>query len=148
MADPISILGLLAGIITFVEFGYNVISGTRSVRGSKHGMTPETEELDKIVVRVQRYNDDIMAQLVGRRTLTDDEKYIVAMVRESETLEKLLRKAIAKLKVRDGTRSKVIESSRVAFHSLLISKELQDLGKRFTALDQRIRNGVQFLLQL
>ncbi len=48
-----SIIGLISGIVTFVDFGFKTVSGTKHVRDSLQGTTAEVSELDPIVAEVQ-----------------------------------------------------------------------------------------------
>jgi hypothetical protein len=53
MVDSIPILGLVAVVIAFVNFGYKMISGSKSVRDSIHGRTLDVARLDKIVQEIR-----------------------------------------------------------------------------------------------
>jgi hypothetical protein len=148
MADPISILGLVAGIITFVDFGYKVISGSKSVRDSTHGRTLDVAMLDKIVREMRQMNSALLAQFSGQRKPSELEKYVIEMVQESEKLNLQLHKEIGKLTLRSESRFKYLESGRVALKSIRSHKSLQSLGKELVALDHRVRSGIQMVLEL
>jgi hypothetical protein len=148
MADPITILGLVASVITFVDFGYKVISGSNSVRSSVKGMTVDVTRLDDVVEEIRRLNNSVTAQLAGRSKLTKLEEHVLDMVREAELVNTRLRREIKKLTMRTDPRFKHLESGRVAIQSLWSHKDLQILGKELVLLDQRIQNGLQMILQL
>jgi hypothetical protein len=129
MADPISILGLVAGIITFVDFGYKVISGSKSARDSIQGRTPDVARLNKIVQEIRLMNIALVSQISGQKKPSPLEKHVIEMVQESEKLKLQLHKEIEKLTMRSETRFKHLESGRVALQSIRSYKSLQSLGK-------------------
>ncbi|KAH5096643.1 hypothetical protein HBI56_137370 [Parastagonospora nodorum] len=148
MADPISILGLVAGIITFVDFGYKVISGSKSARDSIQGRTPDVARLNKIVQEIRLMNAALVSQISGQRKPSPLEKHVIEMVQESEKLNLQLHKEIEKLTMRSETRFKHLESGRVALQSIRSHKSLQSLGKELLVLDHRVRSGIQMVLEL
>lgn len=148
MADPITIIGLVAGLVTFADFGFKVLSASGSVRSSVRGKTPEVNEIDLIINDIRASNSSIKKQKTDDQKLSDDETRIMAMVESSEELYAQLRIAIEKLQARAGVRSRTLESGRVAIRSLLVKTDLRDLAKRLTNLDQRIRGNLRFLLQM
>ncbi|KAH5265392.1 hypothetical protein HBI70_141900 [Parastagonospora nodorum] len=138
MADPISILGLVAGIITFVDFGYKVISGSKSARDSIQGRTPDVARLNKIVQEIRLMNAALVSQISGQRKPSPLEKHVIEMVQESEKLNLQLHKEIEKLTMRSETRFKHLESGRVALQSI----------RKLLVLDHRVRSGIQMVLEL
>ncbi|KAH8759553.1 hypothetical protein F5882DRAFT_479407 [Hyaloscypha sp. PMI_1271] len=73
MADPITIIGLVSSIITLVDFGLKVVSGTKNVRDSLHGTTAEVRELDLIVEEVRLSNDLVKKQQSSGQKLSNDD---------------------------------------------------------------------------
>lgn len=148
MADPISVLGLVVGIVTFVDLGLKIISGSRSIRRSLDGMAPETSELERSIKHVQALNDSIMAQRIPGQQLSDVKTEVITMVQESKKLHTRIQGSVNKLKVRTGARSKTFEAGRVTLRSLWNHNELLELGKRLAILDQRIRTSIQTILEM
>jgi len=148
MADPISILGLIAGIITFVDFGYKVISGSKSARDSIQGRTPDVARLNKIVQEIRRMNTALVSQISVPKDPSPLEKHVYEMVEESGKLNLRLHKEIDKLTLRSETRFKHLESGRVALRSIRSHKSLQSLSKELLVLDHRVRSGIQMILEL
>lgn len=148
MADPISLLGLVAGIVTFVDFGLKIISGSKSLRRSLDGMTPEISELERSIKHIQALNESITANHAADQTLSDTETEVVAMVHESERLYTQLQISLNKLKVRASARSKTLEAGRVTLRSLWSHSELLELGKRLAILDQSIRTSIRNILDM
>ncbi|RYP08545.1 hypothetical protein DL765_008750 [Monosporascus sp. GIB2] len=148
MADPITIISLVSSIITFVDFGFKVVSGTKNVRDSLHGTTAEVRELDLILEEVRCSNDLAKRQQQSSgQKLSNDELRVLAMVAECEKLVGELRKAINTLKIRAGARSKTLESARVFTQSFLKQGDIQSLRSRLDALDRRIRKSIEDALQ-
>ncbi|KAI0537253.1 hypothetical protein GGR58DRAFT_502358 [Xylaria digitata] len=147
MADPISIIGLVSGIITFVDFGLKVVSGTKTVRDSLYGTTAEVNEVDEIVKEVKRCNDLVKQQRLAGQNLSDDEKCILAMVTECDRLVGELRKAINILKIRPDALSKTLESVRVFTQSLYKRDEIQSLRSNLENMARRIQSSVERLMQ-
>jgi hypothetical protein len=146
MAEALAMIGLVSNIISFIDFGLKVASGTRNVRSSLHGATADIRELDLIAADVQRYNDQVKQQKASGQQISEHEQHILDMVGECNTLVLELRKAIKTLKVRDG-RSKTLESGRVAFQTLWKQKDIDGLRTRLDSLDQRIRSHIEHILQ-
>ena len=119
MADPITIIGLVSSIITLVDFGLKVVSGTKNVRDSLHGTTAEVRELDLIVEEVRLSNDLVKKQQSSGQKLSNGELHILAMVAECDQLVGELRKTINTLKIRATARSKTLESARVFTQTFL-----------------------------
>ncbi|KAI0455070.1 hypothetical protein F5B21DRAFT_212695 [Xylaria acuta] len=147
MADPATIIGLISGIVTFVDFGLKVVSGTKNVRDSLHGTTAEICELDMIIDDVRRSNALVKKQQLYHEELSADERCILMMVAECEKLVVELRNTISTLKRRDGARSRTLESARVIVQSLLKQDEIQALRSRLDNLDERIRRNIENVLQ-
>jgi hypothetical protein len=148
MADPLAVIGLVAGVVTFVDFGFKVVSSSRGVRNSLSGTTAEVGELDLIIEDIRASHDRIKSGTKGDQKLSDDENRILLMVKESESLYEQLRHTISKLEVRGDVRSKALETVRVAFQSMWKQSDLDVLANRLNRLDQRIRGNLVFALQL
>ena len=91
MIDPITIIGLISGIIAFVDHGFKVVSGTKNVRDSVHGTTAEVRELDLILEEVRSSNNLARQQHSSGEKLSSGESNILAMVEQCEKLASALR---------------------------------------------------------
>lgn len=148
MADPISIIGLVAGIITFVDFGFKVISGRKSLARTKDGMIPEISELDRSMKQIRDANRAIISQRGKGYRASEDETRVLAMVEDVERLYGKLQNSIGRLKVNSEARFKSLENGRIAFNSLWGKGELLELSKRLIKLYECMQSSVQFMLQL
>ncbi|KAJ4316273.1 hypothetical protein N0V94_005552 [Neodidymelliopsis sp. IMI 364377] len=143
MADPVSIVGLLSGAITFVEFGYKLVSGTKNIRESLNGRAQEMDELELRLEEVNRFYNSINAQIAAGQTTSNSDAHMTKLVKECETICRELRRLMDKLVVRKKTTSKTWESSRVAFRALLNRKEIENLTKRLESLDQLVHRNIE-----
>ncbi|KAF2967776.1 hypothetical protein GQX73_g5820 [Xylaria multiplex] len=147
MTDPLPIISLISGIITLVDFGLKVVSGAKSIRDSSYGTTAEVNEVDEIVKEVERCNELVKKQRLAGQNLLDDEKCILAMVTECDSLVGELRKAVNILKIRPEALSKTLESVRVIAQSLYKRDEIQSLRSKLENLARRIQSNVERLMQ-
>jgi hypothetical protein len=147
MAEALAIIGLVSNVLAFVEFGSKLVSGTRSVRNSFQGTAAETEELLRILDDIQSSNAEVNIQKRSGLRLSNDEENILARVAECEILAKKMRIILEKLKVRDGARSRTIESLRVAHQGLMKRGEIEDLRTRLENLERRIQLHTSKALQ-
>ena len=137
------ILGVVTSIITLAELGFKFVSGFKHHRDSVHNTTTEIHQLDRILKDVQSSNIRARRRLLSGQKLSPDEHNILAMVRECEKLAKQLRKAIYELTIRDGARSRTIETVRVLTKGLLNQNDIQALRIRLNDMDQRIRESIR-----
>ncbi|KAI1347005.1 hypothetical protein F5Y01DRAFT_296381 [Xylaria sp. FL0043] len=146
MADPVTtIIGLVSGIITFIDFGQKIVSEVRNIQNSVHGTTANIYELDLVIGDVRRSNK--LAMELPRNQFSHDELRIMAMVVECEKLVDELQKMTSLLRRRDDARLKKLESARVAVRSFLKQDEIQALRSRLDVLDLRIRGHLSSILQ-
>jgi hypothetical protein len=144
MADPITIIGLVSGIITFVDFGFKIVNGAKQIRDSGKGTTQELAELDSIVGNIQTFNKLVKSQIPMDQTLSDDEQRITHMVNDCEILCAQLNVLMSKLTTRN---SSFLGSVRVASKSAFKKSEIQDLKRRLESLSQQIGITLQHALQ-
>ena len=144
MADPISIIGLVSGIITFIDFGLKVVSENKKLRDSaSRGTSDAIDELDLYIQNVHDWNLKVIKQQSNGLDLSADEKRILGMVQKCERLVKDLRDVIEPLKLQNGVRSKTLETARVAIQRRWKSSDIQDIRERLQTLDGQIRRNVE-----
>ncbi|KAI0414753.1 hypothetical protein F5X98DRAFT_348474 [Xylaria grammica] len=147
MADPITIIGLISGIITFVEFGLKITSGAKSIRHSLHGTTADVADLNqnlsKIIGDLQRWNDLLKERKSRGAKLSYNESRMVEMIAQCEKLQTEVRKAIQTLAMRAEARSKTVESMRVATRTFLKADKIRALESQLNDLAERIQRGVE-----
>lgn len=144
MADPITIIGLVSGIVTFVDFGFKIVNGAKQMRDSGKGTTQELAELNSIVGNIRTFNKLVKDQIPMGQTLSDDEQRISHMVNDCEILCAQLNMLMSKLTARN---SSFFESVLVASKSVFKKGEIQDLKRRLESLSQQIGTTLQHALQ-
>jgi len=143
MAEPLTIIGLASNIISFVDFGFKLVSEAKNVRDSLHGTTPEINELEQTLARVQRLSAQLQSEAVtGPQQLSQDEKDILGTVNECNALAKDIAKRTKNLKVRDNARFKLLEYGKVALSEIFHTKEIEDLRRRLDKVEQRLRFNI------
>jgi hypothetical protein len=147
MAESLAIIGLASNIVSFIDFGLKLASGTRMILESIHGTTPEIRELELVVRNVERLNVEIIQQKVPGQTFSSDEQLILDMAGECDRLAGDIRKVMEKLIVRNGARSKTLESGRVAFQVMRKHGEIDRLRNRLESLDEKLRMNITHVLQ-
>jgi hypothetical protein len=147
MADPFTIIGLVSSIITFIDFGVKAVSLSKVVRDSCHSTLPEVRELELIVNDIQTLATNVIGNKSSAQNSGKDDQGIVEMAKECCVLADNLRTALDKMKVREGTWSKTMDSFRVIFQFQLKKHGVDDLLGRLQALDARIRISVNQALQ-
>lgn len=143
MTDPITVIGLVSGIITFVDFGFKIVSGTRQIRDSGKGTTHELVELDSIIADVPRSTSTVKTQSNGRKQSADDLR-LCQMANECEILCAQLSVIVSKSTARNTS---LFESGRIAMKTILEKSEIQDMRKRLGILSQQIGLALQYVLQ-
>lgn len=148
MGDPIPVVGLISGVITFIDFGLKVVAESKKLHNSAaRGASDEISELDRYVVNIHEWNEEIKRQQLSGLQLSKDERRILGMVRDCEKLVDELREVIETLQIQDGARSKKLETARVAFQRRWKSGDLQNLRTRLRDLDEQIRRNVEHIMQ-
>jgi uncharacterized protein YajQ (UPF0234 family) len=149
MADPISIIGLVSGVITFVDFGLKIVSQIDQIRDSAaKGTSDEIDDLDEYIEDVRHWTLKVEIQQKSGLELSQDEKRILKLVQQCEALVKELHGLIITLQVQAGVRSKTWEATKVAFRRRWKQRDLEKLELKLRNLDGQIREHVENAMQL
>lgn len=94
--DPLSAIGLISSVITFIDFGYEIVSASEEVRASTTGTTKANDHIEFLNTRMKSVAVDLAAAKLHAGYLTDDQTQIVEVADKclglSEDLQKLLDK--------------------------------------------------------
>lgn len=142
--EPVTIVGLVSGIITFIDFGIKVAQAATLARQAAHVVIPELSELEHILDDIQRHNN----QVSNDPSVSDQWKNLRPLVSESEKLHAELRAILLKLKMPEGTRFKSLEAARIMLTAQLKKGDIDKLRGRLESLDSRIRRNVSTMLQV
>lgn len=147
MAESLAIIGLASNIISFIDFGLKLASGTRIVLESIGGTAPEIRELELVIQNVERLNEEIVRQKKDGQLLSPDEQLILDIAEQCSKLADEIRKLMKRLMMRNGARSKTLEGGRVAFQVMRKQKDIDRLRSRLESLEQRLRMNITHVLQ-
>lgn len=146
MAEAIS---LVSGILTLVDFGCKVISGTSSVLESRHGTAPDIHELDLILKAIQEshrpYREHV--ESLARKRLLPEHRNMLAMLQECEELHRELSKVISTLQVSDKAFSRTLASWRIVIRKMRKSEYIGNLRVRLLELDRYVSKRIEEEMQ-
>jgi hypothetical protein len=149
MADPISMIGLVSGIITFIDFGLKIVSQTRKLRDAAgNDSTDEVDELDRYIESVREWNSKILNQQSSTLKLSQDEKHMLQKVQQCESLATELQGLIGSLKIPKDAKSKTFKVAKLVFQRRWKQGDIADLQLRLRNLEVQIRRDVEGALQL
>lgn len=66
MAEALAIIGLASSIITFIEFGVEIITTTRSIWSSPDGKVPEIRELETSLNTMRLRNNAALERMTSK----------------------------------------------------------------------------------
>lgn len=138
--DPLTAVGLVSSVITFIDFGYKAVSAAKEAHASASGATTTNEHIEFLNMRMGALATDLSAAKSHPGGMSADRLRLVELADKCLGLSDDLRKLVAKLKVNDP------KSRRQ-----MISAVLQSLSKRdrITDLENRLdRCRQQLHLQL
>ena len=136
------VIGLVSGILTLIDFGCKVISGTRSVRETLHGTAPNVHELDLLMVHIKNSHQAYLQHLsAGKKKLGPDDSTHEIM-QASERLQTELSEVISKLKIPEKAHSRTLESWRVGIRLVFKEKYLGNLRQRLLELNHLVSNKI------
>lgn len=148
MADPVSVVGLISSVITFVDFGLKVVSESKKIRDSaSKGTSDEISELDHYITNIQQWHKKVKQQQLSGLRLSQSERSILEMVQDCEKLVIELQKVIGSLKIQNTARSTMMKTARVAFQRRWMYDEIQNMRARLQNLDGQIRSHVEHIMQ-
>lgn len=98
--EALAAIGLASSIITFIDFGYELISVARDIHGSSTGHSKENTRIEFLNTRMEALAADLSAK-TSTSTMTEDEKRLSELSEECLRLLGDLKKLLDKLKVGD-----------------------------------------------
>ncbi|EJT79556.1 hypothetical protein GGTG_04641 [Gaeumannomyces tritici R3-111a-1] len=96
--DPVTIVGMISGIITFIDFGIKATRAAASARQGVDVVVPNLGGLDHILGDIRRKSDQASKDL----SATEQWKNLSSLISESEKLHTKLHAAVLKLEVPSG----------------------------------------------
>ena|SRR5438034_577290 len=125
--DPFTAIGLAGNIITFIDFGFQVVSTAREIYGSNSGTTSENEDLEFLTGKVSNLALNLDPKIPTSQ-MTDDERNLNSVAVECTRLSNDLLDLLKNLKARKTGSTK--ESLRAVWRNIWKKKEKTELEKR------------------
>ncbi|KAG8167626.1 hypothetical protein KVR01_003315 [Diaporthe batatas] len=137
--DPLSAIGLVSGVITFIDFGYEVISAAREVRASSSGTTAANNHIKFLNERMEAVASDLTVARSSGIMSADNQRL-------TELADKCLELSGGLKKLLDKLRAKNPKSKRQVLSSIMKNVKKKDEKKNLEARLDKCRQ--QLHLQL
>lgn len=110
--DPLSAIGLVSGVITFIDFGYNVISAASEVHASATGTTESNKHIEFLNTRMETVAGDLLVAK-SSRGLSADTQRLTELADQCLELSNDLKKLLNKLRANNPKSKRQIISTIV-----------------------------------
>jgi len=138
--DPISILGLAANILQFIDYGTQLLSGTQEIYKSATGTSSENIEIEEISGRLSVFSDELSIDAVSRchtgPYVARDRAVAKFASRCKEVSDELLG-IVKELRLVDGPNRKW-RSFRKALKTMWKKEKIQSLQTRLDVVRQQL----------
>jgi hypothetical protein len=125
--DPFTAIGLAASIITFIDFGFEVVSAAREIYDSNSGATSENKDLESLTCRVNNLALNLQPKK-STSQMTDDERNLNDLAAECTRLSHDVLDLLKDLKARKTGSTK--ESLRAVWRNISTRKKKTELEKK------------------
>ncbi|KAJ4394891.1 hypothetical protein N0V93_004111 [Gnomoniopsis smithogilvyi] len=157
MAEALTLLGLVANVLQFVDLGRAMVASAREAYNDAKGLTNELRHIQLLLEDISNTRKWIethhKSDLPGTShqsgkwlLMSADEIAIWEYSKECETIAASLERIIGKLRIREDTRSRRMESVRVAVVGMAKKGEVQKMAEQLEHLDRRLRNRLRGVL--
>ena len=144
MADPLSIVGLAASIVQFLDFGFRLIKCAKEVLQSAEGVRKEISQL-------RRATEDIKNQALAATSTAQqqskDEKAIRDLANQCIPLSDTLIKKLESLQIREDAWSRTLEAIRISAETLFKRKDIRELAEKLKSIDEDLRSRIVQVMQ-
>lgn len=96
--DPLSAIGLVSSVITFIDFGYEITSAAREVRSSATGTTAVNNHVDFLNTRMEAVATDLAAAKSNQGSMSADARRLTELADKCLELSNDLKKLLDKLR--------------------------------------------------
>lgn len=128
--DPASAIGLVSSVITFIDFGYELITAAREVHASATGTTAANDHINFLNTRMEAVAKDL-AVAKSSRGMSADTQRLAELADKCLTLSNDLKKLLDKLRANNRN------SKRQVFSVIVNNVRKKDEKKELEArLDQ------------
>lgn len=109
--DPLSAIGLVSSVITFIDFGYEIISAAREVRMSATGTTAANKHIEFLNTRMEAVAIDLVAAKSNRIGMSADTRRLTELADKCLQLSNELKGLLDKLRANNPKSKRQILSA-------------------------------------
>lgn len=109
--DPLSAIGLISSVITFIDFGYEIVSASEEVRASTTGTTKANDHLEFLNTRMKSVAGDLAAAKLHSGYMSVDQMRMVEVANKCLELSDDLQKLLDKLKANNPNSKRQVLSA-------------------------------------
>lgn len=139
--DPVTAIGLVSAILSFIDFGHKLVKGAIMIHGSIDGTVDENRSSEAIVKEMKRFSSGLLppddSQLAG------EEKELCMLAQECRALSGQLVDLLQKVKPKDPASKS--QSLWASLKSKVYEKEMEGLEKRLDYCRGQLELQVTFL---
>jgi hypothetical protein len=95
--DPISIIGLASSMITFIDFGIELVSSGREIRSSVRGLATQNATLERAIEETQAWCSNLCVSYKSSLP-TPEERAIISLAGECRTISEEILVQLKKIK--------------------------------------------------
>lgn len=123
--DPLTAIGLVSNILSFIDFGVEIVRGVRETYESSSGVVEENRSQEVITKQVRRFSSKLIPP--DDTMLAGEDKALCVLAKECEALSYQLLDLLEKAKSKDP-KSKT-QSLRAAWKTKVNKPEVLDLER-------------------
>jgi hypothetical protein len=142
--DPVTAVGFAAGILTFIDFSYNLISGTYSVYKSVNGTTLENACINTVISDLLEVTEGLQPNVEGK---AKHERALCKLAENCHDLAQDLLEILEKLKINDKNTNTKWKSLKVKWVSMRKEKEVASIEKRLDGYRSQILVRLNLMLR-
>lgn len=148
MAEALTLLGLVANVLQFVEVGRALLSAAKEAHEDAKGLTKDLQYVHLLLedIKSTRHLVETHQSIDSPLPMSTDEVAIWNYSKECDAIAASLDQVLDKLRVRNDAMSRKVESFRVAVVGIAKRSEVQKLVDRLEQLDERLRRRLRQVL--
>ncbi|KAK4159252.1 hypothetical protein QBC43DRAFT_362076 [Cladorrhinum sp. PSN259] len=137
--DPVTAIGLVSGILSFITFGAKLIQAAVKVHQASDGTIEENRTRQEVTEHLRALSDDLIPP--NNSEFSDNDHALCQLAKECRSLSEQLIELLEKCKPKDGS---MRQSLLAALKSKTLEKDITDLEKRLG----NCRDQLAFHLQI
>ncbi|KAJ4409465.1 hypothetical protein N0V82_009459 [Gnomoniopsis sp. IMI 355080] len=109
--DPLSAIGLMSSVITFIDFGYEIVAASEEVRTSTTGTTKANDQVEFLNVRLKSVAVELAAAKRDKKYMSVDQIRLVEVADKCLELSDDLQRLLDKLKAKNPSSKRQVLSA-------------------------------------